>query len=66
MGFRMGPKSSDRCPYKKKAKVDLRLRHTEEKAREDRGRDRRGAATVSGTPAATRSWKRPRRVLPQA
>lgn len=35
----MHPKSSDRCPYKKKAEEDSRLGHTEERSCGDRERD---------------------------
>ena len=41
------------CPYKMSRDSD-----TEEKPREDEGRDGRAASTSPGMPGAPRSWKR--------
>ena len=58
--FRVHLKSSDWCPYNRKAERDLS--HTETGRRPRENRDR-GVATSQATPGATGTWKRRGRSL---
>ena len=58
----VGPKSNDKCSYKRKTKGDLRKKRR--RPCEDGGRNWRDAATSHEMPETTRNEKRQGRILP--
>ena len=62
--IRMGPKSHDWHPYKKRRRHEET--HTEKKPCKHGGRDWSDAATGQGMPGISGSWRRQGRILPES